>query len=155
MRAPPPMATSAASRTRRVGSRGRRRTSSISSNRRWRSETGLARRGQTPFADGLCRRWNAEERGLTPCPRKGSDPMPKRSAKGSDANRRKLVEFDVETWHALHLLSRDSMKSLQELADEAFADLLKKHHRPVTLKQALKESLRRQPANDPRAPRKR
>jgi len=42
------------------------------------------------------------------------------------------------------------MKSLQELAEEAFADLLKKHGRPVTLKQALKESLRRQPANDPR-----
>ena len=87
-------------------------------------------------------------------PGKGSDPMPKRSAKGADANRRKLVAFDAETWHALHLLSRDSMKSLQELADEAFADLLKKHHRPVTLKQALKESLRRQPANDPRSPRK-
>ena len=42
----------------------------------------------------------------------------------------------------------DSMKSLQELADEAFADLLKKHGRPVTLKQALRESVRRQPAND-------
>src|SRR5262245_60817471 len=132
MRARPPMATSAASRTKRVGSRGRRRTSSISSNRRWHSETGS-----------------------DPVPEKGSDRMPKRSAKGSDANRRKLVEFDAETWQALHLLSRDSMKSLQELADEAFADLLKKHHRPVTLKQALKESLRRQPANDPRAPRKR
>jgi hypothetical protein len=46
------------------------------------------------------------------------------------------------------------MKSLQELADEAFTDLLKKHRRPVTLKQALKESLRRQPANDPRAQRR-
>jgi hypothetical protein len=46
------------------------------------------------------------------------------------------------------------MKSLQELADEAFADLLRKHRRPVTLKQALKESLRRQPANDPRAQRR-
>jgi hypothetical protein len=63
--------------------------------------------------------------------------------------RRKLIEFDAETWHAFHMLSRDSMKSLQELAEEAFADLLKKHGRPVTLKQALKESLRRQPANDP------
>jgi hypothetical protein len=80
--------------------------------------------------------------------------MPKRSAKASASGRRKLIEFDAETWHALHLLSRDRMKSLQELADEAFADLLKKHHRPVTLKQALKESLRRQPANDPRAQRK-
>lgn len=64
--------------------------------------------------------------------------------------RRKLIEFDAETWHALHQLSRDSLKSLQDLADEAFADLLKKHRRPVTLKQALKESLRRHPANDPR-----
>ena len=42
------------------------------------------------------------------------------------------------------------MKSLQELADEAFGDLLKKHGRPVTLQQALRESLRRHPANDPR-----
>jgi hypothetical protein len=67
---------------------------------------------------------------------------------------RKLIAFDDETWHALKLLSRDSVKTLQELSDEAFADLLKKHHRPVTLKQALKESLRRQPANDPRPQRK-
>ncbi len=44
------------------------------------------------------------------------------------------------------------MKSLQELADEAFADLLKKHRRPVTLKQALKQSAQQMPANDP-APR--
>ena len=73
---------------------------------------------------------------------------------GPDPTRRKLVEFDAETWHALQLLSRDSMKSLQELADEAFGDLLKKHGRPVNLKQALKESLRRHPANDPRPRRK-
>ncbi|HZT48662.1 MAG TPA: hypothetical protein VFA64_11860 [Hyphomicrobiaceae bacterium] len=68
--------------------------------------------------------------------------------------RRKLLEFDAETWHALQLLCRDSMKSLQELSEEAFADLLKKHGRPVTLKQALRESARRQPANDPRPKRK-
>jgi hypothetical protein len=73
---------------------------------------------------------------------------------GSDPTRRKLVEFDAETWHALQLLSRDSMKSLQELAEEAFGDLLKKHGRPVSLKQALRESARRQPANDPRPRRK-
>ena len=81
--------------------------------------------------------------------------MPKRPEEGSDPLRRKLVAFDAETWHALQLLSRDSMKSLQELADEAFGDLLKKHGRPVTLKQALKESLRRHAANDPRPRRKR
>jgi hypothetical protein len=81
-------------------------------------------------------------------------PSGKVHRKGSAPRIRKLVEFDPETWHALRLLSGDSMKSLQELADEAFADLLRKRGRPVTLKQALKESLRRQPANDPRAKRK-
>jgi hypothetical protein len=80
--------------------------------------------------------------------------MTQRLGKGSDPDRRKLIAFDAETWHALHLLSRDSLKSVQELADEAFADLLKKHHRPVTLKQALRESVRRHPANDPRPRRK-
>ena len=63
--------------------------------------------------------------------------------------RRKLIEFDPETWHALQLLGRDSMKSLQELADEAFSDLLRKHGRPVTLREALRASARRLPANDP------
>jgi hypothetical protein len=31
----------------------------------------------------------------------------------------KLVEFDAPTWHALNLLSREPIKSFQELADEA------------------------------------
>jgi len=52
----------------------------------------------------------------------------------------KRVEFDSETWNALHLLSKDSMKSFQELADEAFRDLLRKHGRPTTLKEALRRS---------------
>jgi hypothetical protein len=54
--------------------------------------------------------------------------------------RRKLVEFDQETWQALDLLGRDSMKTLQELADEAFRDLLRKYGRPTDLKAALKQS---------------
>jgi hypothetical protein len=60
---------------------------------------------------------------------------------------------DAESYQALHLLARDTMKTLQELADEAFADLLKKHRRPATLKEALKQSAQRIPANDstPRA----
>src|SRR5262249_21717107 len=56
--------------------------------------------------------------------------------------RRKLVEFDEETWAALDLLGRDSMKTLQELADEAFGDLLRKYDRPTDLKAALKQSAR-------------
>ena len=78
-----------------------------------------------------------------------------RTRKGSDpVSRRKLIEFDPETWHTLQLLGRDSMKTLQELADEAFADLLRKHGRPVTLRDALRASARRLPANDEPAPRK-
>jgi hypothetical protein len=68
--------------------------------------------------------------------------------------RRKLIAFDAETWHALRGLSQDTMKSLQDLADEAFRDLLRKHGRPATLKEALRESARRLPANDPTFARK-
>jgi len=60
----------------------------------------------------------------------------------------KRVQFDDETWAAVDLLARDSFKDFQELADEAFADLLKKHNRPVTLRAALRESVRRHAAND-------
>jgi len=62
---------------------------------------------------------------------------------------RKIIEFDGETWRALEGLSRDRLAGIQELADEAFRDLLKKHHRPVTLREALKASTRSIPANDP------
>ena len=52
----------------------------------------------------------------------------------------KRIEIDAETWPVLDLLARDRMMTFQELADEAFADLLKKHGRPVTLKAALRQS---------------
>jgi hypothetical protein len=43
----------------------------------------------------------------------------------------KRVQFDDETWHALNLLAKDRMQDFQELADEAFRDLLQKHGRPT------------------------
>src|SRR3954453_3055153 len=52
----------------------------------------------------------------------------------------KRVQFDDESWMALDLLGRDRMATFQELADEAFADLLKKHGRPVDLRAALRRS---------------
>lgn len=52
----------------------------------------------------------------------------------------KRVDIDEETWPVLKLLGQDRMMTFQELADEAFADLLKKHGRPVTLKAALRKS---------------
>jgi len=64
--------------------------------------------------------------------------------------RRKLVEFDEETWQALDLLGRDSMKTFQELADEAFRDLLRKYDRPTDLNATLKQSVRS--SAEPRAP---
>jgi hypothetical protein len=63
--------------------------------------------------------------------------------------RRKLVEFDQETWQALDLLARDSMQTFQELSDEAYRDLLRKHGRPTDLKAALKASAK---ASEPDAP---
>ncbi len=52
----------------------------------------------------------------------------------------KRVEFDGETWASLDLLAKEQMKSFPELADEAFRDLLRKHGRPVDLKDALRRS---------------
>jgi predicted transcriptional regulator len=63
--------------------------------------------------------------------------------------RRKLIEFDDETWQAIDLLARDSMKTWQELAEEALRDLLKKHGRPTDLRTALKQSMRASEANKP------
>jgi hypothetical protein len=53
---------------------------------------------------------------------------------------RKLIEFDDDTFDKLKQLGRDRMATLQELADEAFTDLLKKHGVPRDLKDALRKS---------------
>lgn len=62
---------------------------------------------------------------------------------------RKLIEFDDETFGKLKQLGRDRMATLQELADEAFADLLRKHGIPIDLKDALRKSARLQEAAKP------
>ena len=53
---------------------------------------------------------------------------------------RKLIAFDEDTFDKLKQLARDRMATIQELADEAFADLLKKHGIPIDLKDALRKS---------------
>ena len=78
-----------------------------------------------------------------------------RSAKALASQKRrssmpgKRVQFDDETWHALDLLARDRMMEFQELADEAFGDLLKKHGRPADLKSALRESVKKEDLKRP------
>jgi hypothetical protein len=46
------------------------------------------------------------------------------------------------------------MSTFQELADEAFRDLLKKYGRPTDLKTALRESLRQAPGDSSAASKK-
>ena len=52
----------------------------------------------------------------------------------------KRVQFDAETWAALDRLARDTMMTFQELADEAFRDVLRKHGVPASLREALRRS---------------
>ena len=62
----------------------------------------------------------------------------------------KRVQLDEESWSALDLLARDRMMTFQELADEAFADVLKKHGRPVDLRAALRKSAQAADVSDER-----
>ena len=55
----------------------------------------------------------------------------------------KRIRFDRDTWHAVEELARDQMKDLEEVAEEAFRDLLKKHGRSADLREALKLSARK------------
>ena len=52
---------------------------------------------------------------------------------------RKLIAFDDDTFDKLKQLARDRMATIQELADEAFADLLRKHGIPVDLRDARRK----------------
>jgi hypothetical protein len=61
---------------------------------------------------------------------------------------RKLIAFDDDTFDKLRQLARDRMATFQDLADEAFADLLKKHGIPIDLRDALRKSARKTGAND-------
>lgn len=72
--------------------------------------------------------------------KRATNKAPQRAAPAD--TRRKLIEFDQETWDAVDLLARDRMMTVQELAEEAFRDLLRKHDRPVDLKDALRKSAR-------------
>lgn len=64
------------------------------------------------------------------------------------ASIRKIITFERSIWQAVAGLAHDRQTSLQQLADEAFRDLLKKHNRPLTLREALKVSTRSIAAND-------
>jgi hypothetical protein len=54
---------------------------------------------------------------------------------------RKMIHIATASRDALERLAADSGKSFQDLIDEAIADLLNKHTRPVTLTEMLRGSL--------------
>lgn len=58
----------------------------------------------------------------------------------------KIVQFDDEIFALVNLLRRERRRSFQQLADEAFRDLLEKHGHPPKLKDQLRESLEDTPA---------
>jgi hypothetical protein len=60
----------------------------------------------------------------------------------------KRVIIDGVVLQAMTVLGHDLGKDFQELTEEAFSDLLKKHRRPIGLKAALQHSLRQVPATD-------
>lgn len=71
----------------------------------------------------------------------------------------KRVEFDIETWQALDVMAHERMMTFQELADEAFRDVLKKYGRPYDVRDALKKSAKaaddaKVPAKKRKAPKK-
>jgi hypothetical protein len=53
----------------------------------------------------------------------------------------KRVQFDDGTWEAIQAAMRDAGMTFQDIADEAFADVLKKYKQPVGLMASLKESI--------------
>jgi hypothetical protein len=53
----------------------------------------------------------------------------------------KRIQIDDDMWQAINLLRQERRRSFQQLATEALRDLLEKHHRAVSLKDQLKESL--------------
>ena len=55
---------------------------------------------------------------------------------------RKVMNIDTVTLAALELLAADRKATWQDLVDEALADLLKKHRRPVTTKEMFAASLK-------------
>jgi predicted transcriptional regulator len=63
------------------------------------------------------------------------------------------IALAPDTSHALDQLAHETGRSVHDLADEAICDLLKKYRRPRSLLEALRESTRQHPANDPHPPR--
>jgi hypothetical protein len=62
----------------------------------------------------------------------------------------KIIKFEkLQLLEALEQLAKDKSGTFQEIADEAFTDLLKQYKRPTTLLGALKESVKHLEVSSP------
>jgi hypothetical protein len=55
----------------------------------------------------------------------------------------KRVQFSDEAWEAVLAIARQRGRTFQQIAEEAFNDLLKKYGQPVGLMAALAQSVQR------------
>ena len=55
----------------------------------------------------------------------------------------KRVQFDENTWEAIQAVARQRGRTFQQLADEAFAELVRRYGQPVGLKAGLRDSVQR------------
>jgi hypothetical protein len=68
--------------------------------------------------------------------------------------KRKTFTIDRDVAYALETLARDKGGRIDSLAEQAFRDFLKKQGRPITVEEALRQSVRVIPANDRSPPEK-
>ena len=61
---------------------------------------------------------------------------------------RKKIGIEGYLTDVLTVLAQDLGRPVENLADEAVRDLLRKHNRPRTLEEAFQQSLRTLPLND-------
>jgi hypothetical protein len=54
-----------------------------------------------------------------------------------------MINIGTATLNALQALGADTDRTFQELIDEAIGDLLKKHDRPITVREMFDKSLAR------------
>ena len=50
------------------------------------------------------------------------------------------IDLTAQTWHALETLAWETQRPVNDLAEEAFADLFKKRRRPSSLREALRDA---------------
>ncbi len=69
------------------------------------------------------------------------------SPEPTDKRMARRIELTPETWHTLDELQFETGRPLHELAEEAFADLIKKRRQPRSLREALLEVTQRHRAS--------